>query len=310
MNDDKKTKDCPACGKAINSNVVKRHYQITHAKDPRWFIYCPVPHCEFKCWRGDATILTHTAYHHEDLHRQIFGQGDVQKRAKARKKGFASIKARKEWYKEAAKLKNSTAKSEGDEQGVEQNEQSMEEEDVPNHLGVEELDHDEIYEEEEDEDEGEDEDEEMHNTHFPDQQMPKEPDYIPRQPEDMHNQPEYVPGHQKPGKYMPGRHTPTQHLPNHHMSSQYMPRHHMPGQYNSSQFIPNQQMPGQHMSYQNVPRRQIPPQYMSNQHRSNQFMTGQDISDQYMLGQQMPGQHTSNQHMSNQHIPSQYKPSQ
>lgn len=261
LNDDNRTKNCPKCGKAITYNGIKRHYQITHEKDPRWVIYCPAPGCKFECWRGDATILTHMAYHHEALHREIFGQEDVQKRAEARDKERKKVNARRaEKVKADAEGRNS-AISEGDEQIAEDSKLTGD------HLRVEtpeyeDMDDENLYDEDMDDDDLYDEDlydEARHNRSAPNQHMSIQnilnPDtqelYVPSQP-----------------------------MPNQPMSGQYIP-----GQYFANQHMPGQYIPGQDTSNQLIPNEYIPNQYVSNhwQYSANQYM-----SDEQMANERMP----------------------
>lgn len=285
LNDDKKTKNCPKCGKSISLNGIKRHYQITHVKDPRLVIYCPAPGCRFACWRADATIMDHMAYHHEDLHREIFGQEDVQKQAEARQKGRDRCNARR-WAKVNSKANGSkSAVSEGDQRKVEQTEQPED------YLDGEALDQDDMY----DEDQGEDEDineEHMydkvqHNENMPNQHTPKK-----------HKPNPYVAAQYLRNKYLRNQHVPIQNTPNPYMSDQYVQNQPM-----QNQHMPNQPMPVQHM-----PNPHMLGQYMSNPHMANQNMP--NMPNPYMSVPYVRAQHTAYQHILSQHMGNSYVPKQ
>ncbi|KAG6358922.1 hypothetical protein INS49_012442 [Diaporthe citri] len=252
LNDDKRTKNCPKCGKSVTSNGIKRHVQITHEKDPRWVIYCPAPGCKYECWRGDATILAHMAYYHEGLHREIFGEEDVQKQAKARAKGNEGVKARRLAKIEAdAKAKDGkSAVSESEEQRVKESELAED------HLRGEALEfevmpHEDLYDEVMSE-------ENMPTQHTPVQHMPTQ--HVPNL---------YMPNPYVPNQYMPTQSMPNQHMPNLYVPTEYMPNQHMPNQHMPSQHMPNQRIPDQHMTSQ----------YMPNGYAPNEQMLDEEISD-------------------------------
>lgn len=274
LNDDNKTKNCPKCGKAISFNGIKRHYQITHEKDPRWVIYCPAPGCKFECWRGDATILTHMAYHHEDLHREIFGQEDVQKQAEARDKARKNINAwRADKVKAEAKGRKS-AISEGDEQIAEDSKLTGD------HLRVEKpdyegMDDENLYDEDMEDNDLYDEDlydEARHNRRTPNQHMSIQNMLNPDTQE----------------LYVPSQQMPHQPMPSQYMPGQYMPRQYIPGQCFANQHMPGQYIPSQDASNQLIPNEYIPNQPVSNhwQYSPNQYMSNQQIANE-----RMPNEH-------------------
>lgn len=306
LNDDNRTKNCPECGKAITSNGIKRHYQITHEKDPRWVIYCPAPRCKFECWRGDATILTHMAYHHEDLHRKTFGQEDVQKQAVARDKAREKVNARArkkanarraEKVKAEAKSRNS-AISDGDEQIAEDSKLAED------HLRVEtpeyeNMDDENLYDYDMDDDDDDDlDDEDMDDEELDDEDLYDEARHnrstvTPNQHMSIQNmlnpdtQELYVPSQPMPNQPMSGQYMPDQYMPRQYIPGQYIPSQYIPSQYFANQHMPGQYIPGQDTSNQLIPNEYIPNQYVSNhwQYSANQYM-----SDEQMANERMPNE--------------------
>lgn len=271
LNNDKRTRNCPECGKAITSYGIKRHYQITHAKDPRWVIYCPAPGCKFECWRGDATILSHMAYHHEDLHRQTFGEKDVQKQAEARQKGRDKCNARR-WVKVEAEAKAKGSKSavlEGAQRKIEQTELTED------HLRTEALDHEDVSDEEVHDKDGPDafmRNEDISNTNMSHPSMPHD---------QMANW--HIPNPYTPTPYMPNSYISSRYMPNQHMHGQHMSSQHMPSQHMTNPYMPNRYVPTQHTPTQHTPTQYMPTQHMLNPHTPNRYMANEETFGEDMV---------------------------